>query len=62
MLTLAQSAKSENVRQLAAADLMDRARVGLPDVASNTGNSTQGLSISINLGDKDRDIVDVTPE
>jgi hypothetical protein len=54
MIELAQKAKSENVRQLAAADLLDRAGFTKKQDHRAQGDSpstpTGGVSISINLG------------
>lgn len=58
MLDLAKSARSENVRQLAAADLMDRAGYrasDAPAMAPSTGN--REVSININLNSADTGIV-----
>jgi hypothetical protein len=47
MVKLAKSARSENVRQMAAADLMDRA--GLREAAGGTGSGT-AIQVNIDLG------------
>jgi hypothetical protein len=52
MIALAKGAKSENVRQMAAADLMDRAGLRLeakPD--AGTGNRDVQISINLTTGD-----------
>ncbi len=52
MVKLAKTAKSENVRQLAAADLLDRAGYKAQEtVASDMALSGRELNININLGD-----------
>ena len=53
MVNLATSARSENVRQLAAADLLDRAGYTGEDaaVASSTGNRDVNISINLNTAD-----------
>jgi len=58
MLNLATSARSENVRQLAAADLLDRAGYNSQEVqaASNDGSGRE-VNISINLNTSDTGIV-----
>jgi len=52
MVKLAKSAKSENVRQLAAADLMDRAGLRTVDAGQRDAGMTGGreVSITINTG------------
>lgn len=52
MVKLARSAKSENVRQMAAADLLDRAGYKAQETqATDTVASGRELNININLGD-----------
>ena len=49
MVKLATSAKSENVRQLAAADLLDRAGYKASDDAAPVSTGNRDVNISINL-------------
>lgn len=64
MIRLAKGAKSENVRQLAAADLMDRAQLRLDAGEAGVGTGGAGgreVNISINLSGKTAtDMKDVT--
>jgi hypothetical protein len=58
MLNLATSARSENVRQLAAADLLDRAGYNSQEVqAASNDTSGREVNISINLNTSDTGIV-----
>lgn len=56
MIELARKAKSENVRQLAAADLLNRAGMTVkPDQARDPARGS-GLSININIGGQDQPV------
>ena len=58
MLDLATSARSENVRQLAAADLLDRAGYRASDVpAATMSTGNREVSININLNQSDTGII-----
>ena len=58
MLNLATSARSENVRQLAAADLLDRAGYNSQEVqAASSDTSGREVNISINLNTSDTSLV-----
>ena len=57
MVRLATSAKSENVRQLAAADLLDRAGYSGESAAVVSSTSNREVNISINLNSADTGIV-----
>lgn len=63
MITLAESAKSETVRQAAAADLIDRYGLVAHDDASKRQSAGGGISIKIDLSGKAQDEpIDVTPD
>lgn len=59
MIDLAKKAKSENVRQLAAADLLNRAQVKLND--TQDARARENFSININLGEGVQ-LRDITPK
>lgn len=57
MVSLATSARSENVRQLAAADLLDRAGYTGEATAVEASTGNRDVNISINLNSADTGIV-----
>ncbi|WP_138469883.1 hypothetical protein [Poseidonocella sp. HB161398] len=64
MIQLAQTSKSDTVRQAAAADLMDRAGLKLDGPEQQPGSAAQQApSITINIGQPEQPVtLDVTPE
>lgn len=56
MVSLATSARSENVRQMAAADLLDRAGYRASETEQQLGTSNREVNISINLNSEDTSV------
>lgn len=56
MVSLATSARSENVRQMAAADLLDRAGYRASETEQQLGTGNREVNISINLNSEDTSV------